>query len=392
MEEHDSPQHKTDSRYQNASQGTQSPPLNAGQPPKNSQKPRRLILETISSHKASDIAKPFQTRFALKNDSSYLIANELGGMLLIEAKKLIFEQKSNHKLRDLSDAVYVSEQDCYLLCREFKLIRKDVDAEEAYNYLDLGYTGLGGNLLQSVPETGSVFFRSSLGVLDALEFFGGFSAQIGRIFDFGNSFQILFFRVLPSSKTALGDAGEAFLLVSRGGKVKYYPKGVKMQKSGGGDLGCLEAEIEVSREGGYPQESLSGLCVSRDQKFALFELGLPASWEQSQATKNLIYELKASEIVLRACLDVHELSLELAYGLGCFGDFQRTEVFVGVGVDSGALRLLEYDVEAQSARVVCEDEVQISQKGVFSLQKNLDFFYFLGGGGDVFRLKLEAEE
>ena len=75
------------------------------------------------------------TLIAVKNETSYLLATNKRGLVLIENDQIMFQDLLPQNCMSLLDLLYIPDHDFYLMCHNKQVYKKDIDHLQAYLYL-----------------------------------------------------------------------------------------------------------------------------------------------------------------------------------------------------------------------------------------------------------------
>ena len=94
----------------------------------------------LDNHKKETILGGDLTFLAVKNAASYLIGTTRFGITLIEDTLELYSQKMPlRNAAKIMDMVYVGLKNCYLMCYDNKLYRKDVNRSDPYLFIDIKF-------------------------------------------------------------------------------------------------------------------------------------------------------------------------------------------------------------------------------------------------------------
>ena len=96
-----------------------------------------LTIKKLKSHNRWG-GKLIENFLAVKNEDSYMIGNTKKGLKLFEDRVEVFARAWTEGLK-LFDIIYINHQNCYLLCTNEALYRKDIDDKPPYAILTLNY-------------------------------------------------------------------------------------------------------------------------------------------------------------------------------------------------------------------------------------------------------------
>ena len=99
----------------------------------------RLLTTQISSNKKREVIGDFWTHLAIKSSTSYLLGTNKKGLHLVNESTIVYSKKLPENCMKLWDLIYVKKMDCYFLCMNSQLFRKNIDTNEPYLYLDIKF-------------------------------------------------------------------------------------------------------------------------------------------------------------------------------------------------------------------------------------------------------------
>ena len=331
----------------------------------------KIVELAIYSEKSELIGGDF-SQIALKNVKSYALATTTKGLLVIENGNQIFLGKLPGKYARLSDITYSRLLNCYLICVDRKIFRKDVDNEPPYRFLKISVSMKYGNSIRISEMNKRMIVNSGK-----------------RVFYFVN---LITHKTEWSLKGLLKSGVQDFeIFGSKENKLVYL--------TSNGSLFLYNLDLKRRRvlsmswlkcEG--DEEDGSSLAVSPQHKYICVELGL---FRQGLCSRIILYEVKTNFLSLVAQIHPFDQGVDLGWkkafcGVGCIQD---CALFLGLTMlDTGQfLQVYKYDIKTNKFSEMENNRIEHQEQEPMRIQRIEDSLYYTGMLAKVMRIGFDLK-
>ena len=299
---------------------------------------------------------------ALKDEGTYLITVDAGGLNFIKNHQLAFsgELPGGNEVEGL---IYVEHLDSFVFLQSSRLYQKKMDENPPYLFMDLksfddelcplDYSRINRRLF-------TLSDSDKITVINIVE------KRVEFKFD---EFSIFEFQVF-------GERENKILSISRGGCLSLLTFNFELKKL----IHFSQSKIELI---GERFEEILSFAVSGRNDHVLVELA--ASGMLPKCSRMMIFEIMNNRLILRATLDPFEEGLKGKFALSCFGHFGNSILWVGLEAEE-YVQVYEYNLDTKVLRELDEKRVNHQARLPLVMKKVDNCYFYASSGGLVKRL------
>ena len=327
----------------------------------------KLTLNQVKNHAARGIIGYDQTFLALKNSTSYLVATNGEGLKVIENSIEIYSSELPVPNGSVKDTIYIQHLNCYLLCHEEKIYKKDVNDRHPKLLIDISSGSRPGACFRYSHFNKRLIInkdKNTISVVNVERRLIEIEAkkQVGD--------HIVDFKVF-------GEIDEQVISLTSNGNLLSYFLNYAMRKV------CAITRVRIPMVKRRDERALS-LTVCPNNKFAFIELIYGRSHKCSRIA---IFEVSGNTFAKKSVIDQTSTRLGCKYVVECCGYFENYVLWIGLSYERVA-QLYNFSPETGALRELETVRIAHGEREPYQIHRLHDKYFYVGYLGNVKYLNL----
>ena len=330
-------------------------------------------VECLSAPRSKVITGDSATFLALMSESSFMVATNKKGIKVVKNGVQVYSgllPLIDGELKGLKDTIFIESLDCFLLCYNNTLWRKNLDGTRPSLFMDVLCGGRDGACLQNSKIHKKIVISNHLNNLLVIDL------QRRQVdIELKNTFGgcIRDFKIF-------GENEDRVLCLTRNGDLILF--GIDFDQKSSLVIGDFRFGLKRKRN-----EGPLSMAICDKSRYVLVDI--VSFQSELLSSRMILFEVERNTIKMKACLDVFNQKIQYSLGLGCYGYVENHILWVGLSTErKGFVRVFDFNRKTGELKEMIDRRQGHQEWGTFKILRFGEKFYYTGCFGKLMTLRL----